>query len=476
MDNSKYIAIVGAGFSGIAMGIKLLKAGITNFTIFEKSSSVGGTWHENTYPDCGCDVPSILYSFSFELYSEWDRFWAKQKQIKFYMEHLVSKYSLSKHIRLNSRVLNCDWKEELVMWNINIESHGEITMVFANYVVLATGALHVPQYPQIEGLSPLDGSSSFKGSSFHSANWDHNCSILNKRVGVVGSGASAIQIVPEIAKSVKELYVFQRSAPWVFYKSDFVFPSWAKSIFRMFPFTMRILRVMVYWATEIRFSGLYENSWMNAWMRWDALRYMRNCIQDPLLRAKVTPDEIIGCKRMLFSSFWYPALAKSNVHVVTNPLIGVNDRGLVVQSTAANTISGSQPRDTEVIDLDVIVYATGFQLTRGTNCPPKYAFEVTGKCNITLTSWMHNGPKSLLGITAPNFPNMFFLYGPNTNLAHNSILFMIECQVNYITKLLAYANRNHYTTIEVKEDAVLNFHNSIIRPGLSRKVNILEVS
>jgi cation diffusion facilitator CzcD-associated flavoprotein CzcO len=302
---------------------------------------------------------------------------------------------------------------------------------------------------------------------------------------VIGSGASAIQIVPEIAKDVKELYVFQRTAPYVFYKTDFEFPSFVKSIFRCFPFLLRLARWGIFIATEARFPGLYANSLFNWWMKADSLRYMRSIVKDKDLQKKITPNYAIGCKRMLFSSLWYPALTKSNVHIVTNPLIGVNNRGIEVKNEEGNAVPGtyvagglkgsnssssnSRTSGSSIIDLDIIVYATGFQLTRE-NAPEKYAFEVIGKDGVSLNHWMQTAPKTLLGISAPNFPNLFHIYGPNSSLGHNSIVFMIECQVNYMMRLIQEAERKKFKTILVKEEDVEKFQSECISPGLRGKV------
>lgn len=265
--------------------------------------------------------------------------------------------------------------------------------------------------------------------------------------------------------SVTNRYICHR----LFYKCDFEFPNFVKAIFRYIPGAMTLIRYFIYICTEIRFLGLYQNSWMNKWMAWDSLRYLRNNIPDASLRAKVTPKEIIGCKRMLFSSLWYHALSLPHVAVITEALTGVTETGLAVRCTAGPE---NDQTETKNIDLDVIVYATGFQLVRGATSPPAYAFEVKGKNGKTLTQWMVAGPESYYGINAVDFPNMFFIYGPNTNLGHNSIVFMIECQVDYSIKLIKLANKKKWRYIEVTEDSVKKFQSQIIEPGMSQKVFI----
>lgn len=381
------------------MAIKLKKAGYHNFTIFDKSSNIGGTWNENTYPDCGCDVPSGLYSFSFENYPEWDRLWSKQPQILSYQQHCMDKYGLMAHLKLNSMMRACDWNEDGAYWTLQIEESGDgrTYEVISTYVVMAQGTLHVPQFPNIQGVNLQNGQSCFNGSSFHTAEWDHSVGLEGKRVGVIGSGASAIQMVPEVAKVAKELYVFQRTAPYVQYKSDFPVPRIIKLIFRYIPFTMTLFRYTLYLATEIRFPALYANSWMSKLIKADNIRYLKSVVKDPVLREKLIPPYQLGCKRMLFSSFWYPALIRSNVHVITDRLVGVCEEGIKIDTSSSGSKSSSgsgagvigacnldENSTEEVIPLDVIVYSTGFQYTR-MNAPKKHQFDVTGQGGTSLT-------------------------------------------------------------------------------------------
>lgn len=397
--------------------------------------------------------------------------WAKQRQILQYMEHVVKKYGLEPHLQLRTTMKKSVWNEKENNWKIELTTRNSSFEVTADYLILAIGALHVPQFPNLDGLSKIDGSSSFHGDSFHAAQWNHNVSLVGKKVGIIGSGASAIQIVPEIAKTVGELYVFQRTAPYVFYKTDFEFPTFMKVLFRYVPFLMRIIRWGIFIATESRFSGLYENSLFNWWMKWDALRYMKSIVKDPELRKKITPDYTIGCKRMLFSSFWYPALCRNNVHIITNRLVGITENGITVQEEKESQDSqlNQQQKNIKEIDLDVIVYATGFQLTRD-NAPEAYKFEVIGRNGISLNEWHQTGPSTLLGITAPKFPNLFHVYGPNSNLGHNSIIFMIECQTNYVIELIKKSQKKGYQNIEVKQEAVDKFQKSVIQKGMKGKV------
>jgi cation diffusion facilitator CzcD-associated flavoprotein CzcO len=469
----RHISIVGCGFGGLAMGVKLLKAGHKNFTIFEKADGVGGTWRDNTYPDCGCDVPSMLYSLSFELYPEWDRMWAKQSQILEYIEFIVDKYGLREHIELSTMVKRAVWNNDNCKWEVATICRQITKVVDSDYIVMANGTLHVPAFPAIKGVSTVDGKSEFQGESFHAAQWNHKYSYKNKRVGVIGTGASAIQLVPEIAKDVKELYVFQRTPSWIFYKTDFVIPSCVKSLFRIFPCLMRLFRYAIYIGTEARFGGLYHNSFFNWWMRVDALRYIRQSVADPELREKVTPNYVMGCKRMLFSSHWYPAICRDNVYVITERIAGVTRDGVAVykEDAVSSGTASSNAQGTSTIDLDLIVYATGFSITRE-DIPEQFAFEVIGRDGASLSKWMIDGPSSLLGIAAENFPNMFFVYGPNTNLGHNSIIFMMECQVNYIIQLMRRHNRSGGGKfIEVKAEAVREFQERTVSTGLKGKVS-----
>ena len=456
------------------MGVKLLKAGFANFTIFEKADGVGGTWHDNTYPDCGCDVPSMLYSYSFEQYPEWDRMWAKQSQILKYIEHVVEKYGLAKHIQLNTMVKKAVWNNDANKWEVYLQKHNKIeSKVISDYVVMANGTLHVPIFPDIPGISSRDGKSIFRGESFHAAKWNHKYSYKNKRVGVIGTGASAIQLVPEVAKDAEQVFVFQRTPSWVFYKTDFAFPGWCKFLFRTCPLLMRLFRSIIYLSTEIRFGGLYQQSLLNWWMYHDALSYIQQSIPDPTLRKKVTPSYVMGCKRMLFSSLWYPALCRDNVHVITDRISSITECGVAIHTEELGASSEPDKQEVEAtreVELDLIVYATGFSITRE-DIPEEYAFDIIGRNSASLNEWMIKGPRTLLGITAVNFPNLFILYGPNTNLGHNSIIFMMECQVNYIIQLLLrHQRRGAGPCIEVREGAVEAFQAECVQTGLRGKV------
>jgi cation diffusion facilitator CzcD-associated flavoprotein CzcO len=429
------------------------------------------------YPDCGCDVPSPLYSYSFELYPEWDRLWAKQPQILKYLEHVVEKYNLESHLRLKTTMTASVWNEADNKWKLSLSSPSRVPQeeeVSVDYLILAVGALHIPQFPTISGVSKTDGSSPFRGQSFHAAQWDHTVDLQNKRVGVIGCGASAIQLIPEIAPRVQELYIFQRTPPHVFPKTDFQFPEMVKSLFRAVPFLMTLTRWCIFLVTEARFGGLYEGSLFNHWMRIDALRYLKSIVKAPELREKIIPKYTIGCKRMLFSSRWYPTLVRDNVQVINDRIAEITETGITVfEELPAVTLPASAPCSAKTvkknIPLDVIVYATGFQLTRE-EAPREYRFEVTGKGGASLSEWHQTDPRTLLGMTAPRFPNLFHIYGPNTNLGHNSIIFMIECQTNYITSLVTQSLTRGDRALEVKEEAVQLFQEREIKRGLQGKV------
>jgi cation diffusion facilitator CzcD-associated flavoprotein CzcO len=388
--------------------------------------------------------------------------WSKQPQILQYLEHVVGKYGLEHHLQFKTKMTESCWDEKECQWTIKLSlPNGQVSQRSVDYLILAVGSLHIPQFPSIKGVSKVDGSSPFLGPSFHSAKWNHSVEIKGKRVGVIGCGASAIQLIPEISKEVKELFIFQRTPPHVFPKTDFEFPRFMKTLYRTFPFLMTLTRWAIFLFTEMRFGGLYEGSLLHHWMRIDALRYLKSIVKSPELRKKITPTYTIGCKRMLFSSFWYPTLIKENVHVVNNRILNVNETGIAVQS--------EKEESQENIPLDVIVYATGFQLTRE-NAPQEYQFDVIGRAGASLNHWHQTNPKTLLGMTAPGFPNLFQLYGPNTNLGHNSIVFMIECQADYITKLVTKSLKKNYDSVEVREDSVDKFHEEVIKKGLKGKV------
>ncbi|MEU8378051.1 NAD(P)/FAD-dependent oxidoreductase [Streptosporangium sp. NPDC048865] len=426
------VAIIGAGFGGLCMAIQLEKAGIRSYTIFEKGAGVGGTWRDNTYPGAGCDIPSHLYSFSFERYTSWTRRYAAQPEILRYLEGCADKYGLRPRIRLNTAVTSAVFDESLGRWRVATAAGEELFDV----VVSAVGQLNRPQLPDIPGMSTFDG------ASFHSARWDHSVDLAGRRVAVIGNGSSAAQFIPEVAEAAGHLDVFQRTPNWVIPKPDAVFGPRMRTALRRVPFLQRAYREWTYRYAENTLYPALSGGWTTDLLPKHALEHLRNQVPDPVLRAKLTPDYPFGCKRVVVDSGFYPALTRPDVDVVTDRIVRILPGG--VETSAG------------LHEADVIVYATGFE-TSGFLA----SIEVTGREGRHLAEEWKDGAEAYLGIAVPRFPNLFMLYGPNTNLGHNSIVFMLECQVRYIMGCLAHlASRG---PMEVRPEAMATWRQSVGR-------------
>lgn len=404
-SGTPHIVIIGTGFGGLGMAMQLKRAGIHSFTMLEKAGSIGGTWRDNTYPGAACDVQSHLYSYSFEPKSDWTRKFGLQPEIRSYIESCATKYGLHEHIRFNQEVESARFDKAASLWVIRTRA-GET--LHARVLISAVGQLNQPAYPKIEGLDR------FKGEVFHSARWDHGVDLTGKTVAVVGTGASAIQFVPQIVPKVKSLALFQRSGAWVIPKPDRPFTGFEQWLFETFPITDRLYRALIYWKNEVRalgftrFSGLLE-----AWA-WLSKRTMRRHVRDPEKRRKLTPDYKIGCKRLLISNDWFPAMDQDHVDIVTDGIDHVDE-------TAVVTADGTRH------EVDAIIYGTGFQATEFLT-----PMTVTGLDGLDLNEAWKDGAEAYKGMSVSGFPNLFILYGPNTNLAHSSIIFMLEAQVRYV--------------------------------------------
>jgi cation diffusion facilitator CzcD-associated flavoprotein CzcO len=430
------VVIVGSGFAGLCMAIRLKQAGRDDFVILEKNGDLGGTWRDNTYPGCACDVPSHLYSFSFELNPAWSRMFAPQREIWEYMRRCVDKYGISEHIRFNSSVERMEWDETTRRWHIATASGATHA---ARAVVSGIGALHVPSVPEIPGAGQ------FAGTAFHSAQWDQSCDLSGRRVAVIGTGASAIQFIPEIARQAASVHVFQRTPPWIHPRPDFQIPPAVQSAFRAAPPLMRAFRDGIYWLLEARAAGFAVHPRLMGPLQRMATRHINRQITDPALRAKVTPDYTIGCKRILLSSDYYPALTRPNVDLVTEPVSQITERGL----TCA---------DGRTYDADVIIYGTGFKTIEAVA-----ELNVAGRDGVKLQDAWRDGIEAYHGITVPGFPNFFLLLGPNTGLGHNSVIFMIESQVEHVLSCLRLLARRGGETIEVRASALRRFNDGIQR-------------
>ncbi len=434
--NDPAIAIIGSGFAGLCMAIRLKLAGYHDFVILEKNDDLGGTWRDNKYPGCACDVPSHMYSFSFELNPDWSRMFAPQHEIWDYMRRCVDKYGVAAHIRYGCAVERMEWDDAIGRWRVATAAGEEYT---ARAIVSGIGALHVPSVPEIPGA---DG---FAGADFHSAQWDRSCDLSGKRVAVIGTGASAIQFIPEIAKQARQVNVFQRTPPWIHPRPDFEIPPAVRATFAAAPPTMRAFRDGIYWLLEARAAGFAVHPSLLAPLRWMAERHIERQISDPALRAKVTPDYMIGCKRILLSSNYYPALTRPNVELVTDPIDRITETCLVCADGSA-------------YEADVIIYGTGFRTVDAIA-----ELNVSGRDGVKLRDVWRGGVEAHHGITVAGFPNFFILLGPNTGLGHNSVIFMIESQVRHVLSCLRLLARQQGKTIEVRASAQRRFNDGIQR-------------
>ncbi|GGC63090.1 flavin-binding monooxygenase [Hoyosella rhizosphaerae] len=416
------------------MAIQLKEAGFSDITVFEKANDVGGCWRENTYPGAACDVPSHLYSYSFELKSDWSRRFAEQEEILTYIRHCAEKYQVWSHIRFNTEVNAAEFDDDSGQWTLTL-SDGNTAV--ADVVIPACGQLSRPAYPRIEGLDD------FQGEIFHSATWNHDYNLDGKKVAVIGTGASAIQFVPRIAPVVNKLTLFQRSAPHVIPKSDYAYPKRVQALFSRFPSTLRASRWATYCELEPRalmftkfpqISTLYEKVF---------LRNLRKCVADPVLREKLTPKDPIGCKRVLLSNDYYPALTRDNVHVETEDISRVTASGI-------DTVDGTTHQ------VDAIILGTGFTATDFLA-----PMRISGRGGKSLNDEWRAGAEAYLGITVSGFPNMFMLYGPNTNLGHNSIILMLESQMRYVLEAVKKLHDNSLRWIDVRDAAQGNFNDEI---------------
>jgi cation diffusion facilitator CzcD-associated flavoprotein CzcO len=409
------VIIVGTGFSGLGMAIKLREAGIDDFILIEKADSVAGTWRENTYPGCACDVPSHMYSFSFEPNPDWTQMYAPQGEIRAYLEHCADKYEVRDRVVFNTRAVSAEWDEEAGLWRCVAEGPEGRVERTARFVVSGIGGLHVPAKPTFPGIE------NFEGDVFHSAAWNHDDALEGKRVAAIGTGASAIQFVPAISRKVASLDLYQRTAPWVLPKIDRPIPRFERRLYRRFPVLQRLYRWGLYWFLENvmlrgvqseRFGRLFERS---------GRRHLARQVKDPVKREKLTPHYEYGCKRILMSNTYYRALDRPNADVVTDPITEVTANGIV---------AGGVKREA-----DVIILGTGFDVNAMGS-----AVEIRGLGRRKLADeWAESGIQAHRGTMIAGYPNLFMLLGPNTGLGHNSVVFMIECQIRLVLQAIERA-------------------------------------
>ena len=427
------IAIVGTGFAGLGLAIALKQAGIEDFVLIERADDVGGTWQANTYPGCQCDVPSHLYSFSFAPNPSWTRTYSRQPEIWNYLRDLAERHSLHPHIRFGHELTAAAWDDERQGWSVQT-SRGAWT---AQIVVDATGPLSHPAVPKIRGLRR------FEGTTFHSAEWDHEHDLTGERVAVIGTGASSIQFVPRIAERAGRLHVFQRTAPWILPHTDRPTTRLERRLYRALPSAQRAVRAGVYWSRESFLLGFIKDQRFMAGAEKIASLHLRRQVRDPELRAKLTPQFRLGCKRVLLSNDWYPALARPDVELVTDAIREIRDRTIVLAD-------GSER------EVDTIILGTGFHVT-----DPPTAQLVRGRDGRTLAERMANGIQAYLGATMSGLPNFFKLIGPNTGLGHNSMIFMIESQLRYVMDALRVMDEQQIASFEVRPEAMAAYNAQI---------------
>lgn len=428
------VAIVGAGFSGLGAAIRLKQAGVEDFVVLERADELGGTWRDNHYPGCCCDVPSHLYSFSFELNAEWSRAYAPQWEIQEYLQRTAAKYAVSSHIRYGNELLGARWDEAAARWLLTTGA-GSYS---AEVLVLGTGALSNPMIPQ------LPGADTFVGSAFHSAGWDHDHDFAGERVAVIGTGASAIQFAPELQPQVRHLHLFQRTPPWIIPRWDHRITAAEKRLLAAIPRLPLLVRGAIYAALEVRILGFTHPRLMKSMER-VARWHLRRQVADPELRAKLTPEFTIGCKRLLISDNYYPALSRPNVEVVTSG----------IQEIRAHSIVTDDGVEREV---DTIIWGTGFRVTEF-----PIATRIVGQRRVNLAERWAGSPTAYLGVTVPGFPNMFLMTGPNTGLGHSSMVLMIESQLNYILDCLRQLDERRVAAVSVREDVQRRFDDRVQR-------------
>jgi cation diffusion facilitator CzcD-associated flavoprotein CzcO len=419
------IVIIGTGFSGLGMAIRLKQAGADDFIVLERADDVGGTWQANTYPGCACDVPSHLYSFSFEPNPEWTQTYSPQPEIWDYLRRCADKYDLRPHIRLNTPVESATWLDDARRWELETPDGA----IQARVVISGMGPLTEPRVPDLPGLD------TFEGATFHSARWDHDFDPAGKRVASIGTGASAIQYVPELQPRVRQLHVFQRTPPWVVPHSNRPIRDRERRLYRALPGAQKLVRGAIYAGREVLVLGFVKHPRLMRVLERVARRHMRRQVFDPDLLAKVTPDYTIGCKRILPSNHWYRALGKDNVELVTGG----------VQEVRRHAVVGADGVERPV---DAIVFGTGFQVT-----DIAAAHRVRGRGGTLLDDVWRGSPRAYLGTSIAGFPNLFFLLGPNTGLGHSSMVYMIESQIAHVMAALGHMRARGAETIEIRPDA-----------------------
>jgi cation diffusion facilitator CzcD-associated flavoprotein CzcO len=423
------VAVIGSGFAGLGAAIALRRAGRLDFVVLERAGEVGGTWRDNRYPGCACDVPSHLYSFSFAPNPDWSRSFSAQPEIQAYLQRTAREHGVLPHVHFGTELLEARWDDAAQRWRIRT-SRGELT---AEVLVNGTGALSEPRTPAIPGVE------SFTGTTFHSATWDDDHDLTGRRVAVIGTGASAIQFVPHVQRRAAHLTVFQRTPPWVLPRRDRRISGVEKALFRRLPAAQKLARGGIYGLRESWILGFAGSQRVMGIAEKEATRLLRSQVADPVLRAKLLPHYRLGCKRVLLSNDYYPALTQPNVDVVTDRVVEVTPAGVVSEG-----VDGTRTEHA----VDTIIWGTGFRVTD----QPVAQRIVDARGRSLAEHWAGTGMQALHGTTIAGFPNLFFLVGPNTGLGHTSIVYVIESQVRYLMDALDTMDRQGLGAIEPRQD------------------------
>jgi cyclohexanone monooxygenase len=434
LGKSPSVGIIGAGPGGLALGIFLRKAGFRDFTIFDREDGVGGTWRINTYPGLACDVKSHLYSFSFDMNANWSRLWSGQAEILAYFERSARRYRLDPHLALRTEIVSAAWDAESRTWTLTTSTGAAHTF---DFVVSAVGLFTQPTMPTLIEEEP------FGGTVVHTARWDHSLDLTDRTVAVLGTGSTAAQLVPEVVKVARKVYSIQRSPTWVFPKPDRAYTDREKWVFAHVPLAKKIHRTRMWLRSESNISVIEHGSDKTHEFRALAERMLESTVADPELRKKLTPETPLGCKRLVFSSDFLPALTQPHVDVVSSPARALRAQSLITE-------------DGRELDVDVVVCATGYAAADYLG-----QIEVMGERGASLHETWRDGAYAYLGMTVPGFPNFFMLYGPNTNVGSNSVIFMLEAQAHYVVRALKYLRRRKKSYVAVRAQTMADFIDKI---------------
>jgi len=434
------VLIIGAGFAGLGTAIQLRKQGIIDIVVLERGTEVGGTWRDNQYPGAACDIPSNLYSFSFARNPQWSRGYSGSREILGYIRHLANHYKLMPMIRFGHNVEALAWDDRLGLWTITLSGREPVQ---ARSVVMAQGPLSNAGFPNIRGID------AFKGHKIHSARWDHDYDFTGKRVAVIGTGASAVQIIPELVKVADKVKVFQRTPGWVLPRADYAAPEWTKQLFKHLPASQTAVRRAMYWIHESMAFGMIWNTPMTRALEMLGTRFREHQVKDAWMRRQLTPDFRIGCKRVLMTNDYYPALQKPNCELITWPIANLSEKGI-------RSVEGLEHQ------VDCIVFATGFEVSK--NGAP---FKITGIGGRQLNDEWARGAQAYKSVNVSGYPNLFITFGPNSGPGHNSALVYMESQIDYITQAIGMLVKESVRVLDVRSDAQARY-NAVIQKRLAK--------